>query len=322
MDQNKPLRIAYLKNPDPVFFSELEVRLQNELTKLGATVLPFDLEEISIDVSQNNIKFYVNKEAFEFDALLNYGYMSPFKDQAWKFLLASAEKANKFVFHSSQVLKVLDNKLLQAFHYSSAGVNIPDTFVGFSVPSVKSIMENNFEKREPSINKKLNDYAGDGIKKCDYTAVNVNAFAKSFWQGEYSLIQRMIPDSIGKSIRVLLMDGKAFAVAEYQDQTGDFRSNISYYQGFKLENITNSTRAEPFVALAEKAGRSVGDLCIGGVDILDSKEKGPVVLEINSYPDLYDIESATGLDMFANFTKIYYNRALEFIKKRDSQNKK
>jgi len=313
--ENKSIRVAYLKNPDPVFFSELEVKLQDLLKQQGAIVLPFTLTDISIDISKEKINFFVNKELFEFDAILNYGYMSPFKDQAWKYILAACEKANKFVLHSTQVLKVLDNKLLQAFHYSSAGVSIPDTFMGFSVPSAKSIMENNFEQREASINKKLNDYAGDGIKKCDYTAVNVNAFAKSFWQGEYSLIQKMIPDSIGKSIRVLLINGKAFAVAEYQDQTGDFRSNISYYAGFKLENLTNSKRAEAYIDLAEKAGKSVGDILIGGVDILDSKEKGPVVLEINSYPDLYDINAATNMNVFENFIKAYFEKAVEFCKK-------
>lgn len=314
--EDKSLKVAYLTNPDPVFYSDLELRLQDELRKIGATVLPFDLLDISITVSKDNILFYLKKELFEFDALLNYGYMSPFKDVAWKYLLSAVEKANKFVFHTSDVLKVLDNKLLQAFHYTSAGVNVPETFAGFSVNSVKSIMENNFEKKEASINKRLSDYAGDGVKKCDYTAVNVNAFAKAYWQGEYSLIQKMIPDSLGRSIRVLLMGGKAFAVAEYQDQVGDFRSNISYYQGFKLENITGTKRAEPFVALAEKAGRSVGDLVIGGVDILDSNEKGPVVLEINSYPDLYDIEASCKVDMFANFIKVYYERAIDFYNKK------
>ncbi len=316
--ENHTLRVAYLKNPDPVFFSDLEVRLQSELTKIGAKVLPFSLEELSVEVYQGKINFYINKELFEFDALLNYGYMSPFKDVAWKYILSCAEKAKKFTLHTSQVLKVLDNKLLQGIHYSSAGVNVPETFAGFSVNSVKAIMKNNFEEREVSINKLLNDYAGDGVKKCDYTAVNVNAFAKAYWHDEYSLVQKMISDSIGKSIRVLLMNGKAFLVAEYQDQMGDFRSNVSYYQGFKLERIEGE-RAQPFVDLAEKAGRSIGHLIIGGVDILDSKEKGLVVLEINSYPDLYDMEASTKIDTFQYFIKIYCESAMEHYRKHNTK---
>lgn len=308
------LKIAYLNNPDPVFFSDLEKRLQEDLRKLGATVLPFNLLDISVESNTSGIKFYNNKELFEFDALLNYGYMSPFKDVAWKYILAAAEQAGKFVLHKSEILKILDNKLLQGIYYASAGVNVPDTFAGFSVQSVKSLMKNNFEPKETSVNKKLCDYAGDGVKKCDYSAMNVNNFSKAFWLGEYSLIQKMIPDSLGKSIRVLLMDGKPFLVAEYNDQTGDFRSNVSYFEGFKLLDITNEERSKVYKDIGERAGKSVGDLTIGGVDILDSKERGPVVLEINSYPDLYDIEAATKVNTFENFTKVYIKRALEHLK--------
>jgi glutathione synthase/RimK-type ligase-like ATP-grasp enzyme len=309
-------KIAYLKNPDPVFFSQLEVRLQEELKKQGAEVIPFDLLDISIECStEKGIHFYLKKELFEFDAVINYGYMSPFKDVAWGYILRAAEKAGKFILHKYDILRVLDNKLLQGIYYTSAGINVPETYMGFSVESVKAMMSKNFEEREASINKRLVDYAGDGVKKCDYTAVNVNAFAKAIWQGQYSLVQKMVPDSIGKSIRVLLMDGKPFLVAEYQDQSGDFRSNISYYNSFKLENLTNSERAEPYKVLAEKAGKAVGDLLIGGVDILDSKEFGPVVLEINSYPDLYDIESSTGVDPFVMLAKTYCDRARAHLKK-------
>ena len=53
--------------------------------------------------------------------------------------------------------------------------------------------------------------------------------------------------------------------------------------------MMDSPKKDLYFALAEKAVQSVDpDMTIGGVDILDSEEKGLQVLEINSWPEMED----------------------------------
>jgi len=61
--------------------------------------------------------------------------------------------------------------------------------------------------------KKFEDYCGDGVRKCDLADKSINCAAKMLWEKQYTLVQKFIPDSIGKSIRVLCIGGKAYACA-------------------------------------------------------------------------------------------------------------
>lgn len=105
------------------------------------------------------------------------------------------------------------------------------------------------------------------------------------------------------------MNGKAFAFAEYQDQSKDFRSNVSYHENFRLVAITDEKLQAKYAEVAEKAAQSItSELTIGGVDLLDSQTKGVVVLEINCWPDLYDIEFATKRPVFSKFIQVFYDK--------------
>jgi len=285
------LRVAYLNNPDPVFFNELDTKLQENLISQGAIVIPFQLDDISIKIQTSQIKFYLkdSNEEFQFDAFISYGYMSKFSDVAFFYLLTAIEKANKYVLHSTNTLSILNNKLMQAFSFSGDGVNIPRTFSAFSIPAIRNVVDLHFKPDEVSISKNFVDYGGDGVRKCDSTDFAVNNFARFYWGKEYTMLQKFISDSIGKSVRVFIVGGKTITIAEYQDLTGDFRSNVSFHGGFKLLNLQNCQKKKDYSEIAEHAVNCIGNINVCGVDLLDSKEKGIIVLEINAYPELYDI---------------------------------
>ncbi|RKS77795.1 ribosomal protein S6--L-glutamate ligase [Motilibacter peucedani] len=104
------------------------------------------------------------------------------------------------------------------------------------------------------------------------------------------LVQRFVARSSGTDLRLVVVGGAVVAAGRRVALPGEFRSNLA--QGGHGE------RAEPTereCELAVRAAAAVG-LDVAGVDVL-ADDDGPVVLETNSFPGLYDIEPLTGVDV-------------------------
>ena len=70
-------------------------------------------------------------------------------------------------------------------------------------------------------------------------------------------------------------------------------------------------KRKQYESLAIRAVNSIGkakDQVIVGVDILDSKKEGMVVLEVNPWPDLFDIRETTKIDVFDLMTREFVRR--------------
>ncbi len=214
--------------------------------------------------------------------------------------------------HTSEHERILNNKFQQSLRFSRAGVPIPNTHMGFSIASFNSIASENYQGS--SIIKKLDDYGGDGVSKCEHWRNLVNLAAKSLWNNEYTLFQEYVPDSEGRSIRVLCINGKAVAAAEYIDKSSSFKSNVSFEDLFTLKSLMGSESFDKYAKLGEDTVKSLGQLTIAGVDILDSKKLGCVVLEVNGWPDIYDIAFQTKEDIFSIFTSAFVDKC--FVNKK------
>jgi glutathione synthase/RimK-type ligase-like ATP-grasp enzyme len=273
----------------------------------GAEVVPFDLKKISIKMSQKNkIEFYLNEKLFEFDALFNYGFMSPHAYKGFMQVVEAVEQQGKVCLHSSDVQRALDSKFTQAIKFAKADVPVPDTFASFSIKGVKEVYKSHFGENEKSIVKRLDDYGGDGVFKCDYHDNGIDLFAKYFWAQEYCLIQRFVPDSLCQSVRVLCFNGKAMACIKFEDPSSDFKSNGGYHENFKQQSLEGTGEEHVYYELAEKAVAAIdSDMVICGIDILESKIYGRVVLEINGWPDLPDTSVVPGLDTCEALAKAF-----------------
>lgn len=104
------------------------------------------------------------------------------------------------------------------------------------------------------------------------------------------IIQEFIKESKGCDIRCFVVGKKVVAAMMRKAQPGEFRANIHRGGGTEHVKISKAERAT-----AIKAAKIMG-LRMAGVDLLRS-DRGPLVLEINSSPDLEGIESATGIDV-------------------------
>lgn len=316
-DTQKHPRIAYMMNPDVVVYSTIDEELISHLKDQGAEVIPVKLEDINFNISNDHdtsYSLFINDKPLKIDGFLAYGYMSPFHYEAYKLINHSLHEMGIPTLYSPNEEEFLNNKYLQMIKFKKEKVKIPSTNIGFSVNSFKDIMKNFYSS--DSVMKNLSDYGGDGVKIHKNTNNAVNAAAKSLWNNEYCLFQTTIKDSPGKSVRVMLINNKPVACVEYSDKTGNFISNYNYgLEFFALNNLMSSPKLQQYYNTGVDAVTAIGkDITIAGVDILDSKEHGLVVLEVNAWPDIYDPTSCTEIDIFSLFAKAFYNKVVASTK--------
>jgi glutathione synthase/RimK-type ligase-like ATP-grasp enzyme len=297
-----------MRNPDVVFYSDMDFEVVKCLEEEGAEVSLFNLEEIYFQMTkEGGVEIFVKDQKMIIDGFLSYGYMSKFHFEAYTYVNNGMEQAGIPCLHTPELEKVLNNKFLQGLRYAKAGVSIPPTHMGYALDSFKEIVKANYPTH--SIIKKLDEYGGDGVVKCHTKEHLLDNAAKSLWKLDYCIFQKFVPDSLGKSIRAFCIDGKCVAVAQFEDKTSNFRSNNSFgHDNFSLNSFMDHKDFDKYAKLGESAVRAIGDIVLGGVDILDSEENGCVVLEVNGWPEIYDLERVTEQPLFKMFAKAYLGR--------------
>ncbi len=105
-----------------------------------------------------------------------------------------------------------------------------------------------------------------------------------------SLVQEFIREAGGASLRLLVVGKRVVAAMRRQARPGEFRSNL--HRGGKAEKMRPSPQER---RLAIRAAGALG-LHVAGVDMLQSS-RGPLVMAVNSSPELEAIERATGVDV-------------------------
>ena len=315
-NNNFPL-IGYLSNPDKVFYNYLDNVLIKNLIKNGAKIINLNLEDLSINLNNNNniqnkITILNKNKPIELDGFISYGYMSKFHFEAYKYIIEAFNKKNIPLLYSPKIINILSNKYLQSLNFIKHNIPVPKTGISFSIKGFKNLSNINFNKK--SILKELFDYGGDGVSFHENKESLINSAAKKLWKKEYSLFQKYINDSFGRSIRVLFIEEKPIAIAEYVNKNNNFKSNNSFgYDNFSLVSLMNSKKRKIYENLAKKAVNSINlnnkeNMLITGVDILDSKKYGNLILEVNPWPDIFDIQKSTNINVFDLLSKCFINK--------------
>ena len=308
MEKNQvKLKIAYMINPDKVYYGTMDDEIIQYLEKCNSEVTKVYISDLSFRL-ENNIRFQNKGEDLEIDAFISYGYMSEFHLNAYEYIVFTLNQMGVVTLHEYLAEKMMNDKFLQMAAYMKNKVPIPNTDLAFNLEAYKSIVKKSYNSN--CVIKKMFEYGSDGVDIFKNPHNSLNKIAKSIWKGELSLLQEFIPDSIGTSIRVLIIGGKAVACVRFVDKTGNIKSNQSYgEENFALENMMKSDKLNEYFDIAERAAKSLSnELTVGGIDILDSKKYGLVVLETNSFPDLYDTRESSGLDVFQLFTESFCNK--------------
>lgn len=305
------LRIAYMINPDIVIYDELDHIFIKSLEDLGAKVTIVHLEDISFHISketQNTNTIYIKDKPIEIDGFMSYGSMSEFHFKAYCYVIRTLSELNIPTLYSPEAQLILNDKYLQALRFKKAGVKVPSTNIGFSIESYKAIINNFYP--DSYVLKRPSDYGGDSVTVSLNSQNAVNQGAKLLWKNEYCIYQQTIKDSPRKSIRVLCIDGKPIACVQYVNSTNDLRSNYLFgKESIVLESLMESPKLKEYFEVAQKSIDSIEvNLTVVGVDILDSKEHGLVVLEVNVWPDLDEVKETLNIDTHKLLSKAFLSK--------------
>ena len=211
------------------------------------------------------------------------------------------EQAGYKVFNNSNFLKLCDDKMLTHIALANHGIRMPKTIASPLIYK-NEINEENYkfldsiaqELGYPLVIKRVYGSLGEGV----YLAHNIEELRKIYRANFlYPLLfQEYISSSKGRSIRVIVIDGKIIgAIERYNDD--DFRSNFgksNHSKAIKLD--------EESIDLINKIN-DVLHIKYAGIDLLYDKD-GPVLCEINSNAFFEEFERETGINVAISFLRM------------------
>ena len=261
-------------------------RFKEEFTKLGISLDVFVNDGTLAVIKDNNIQIKLPKADFII-------YLD--KDI---YLARMLEKEGYRLFNKADFIKFCDDKMLTFIGCSNMGIKMPKTISGPLVYS--DLKESNFlflkevvkELGFPMVVKKVYGSLGEGV----YLVKDEKELHDLYQEIARNPIvfQEYIPSSFGKSIRVLIIDGKVFG-AFIRENTRDFRSNFGDNAG--SEELFNGEKYLRFVQeIADKL-----EIEYAGIDLLVDKNDEPILCEINSNAFFEVFESVTKLNVAKAF---------------------
>lgn len=266
-------------------FSYLGINLN--IVKNDGTLAEIENNRIKLNIPQCDFVIYLDKDIY---------------------LARMLEKANVRLFNKADFIKLCDDKLLTFIRCSDLGIKMPDTFAG---PLVYTSTEKpNLDFLDVVINKiglpMVVKKVYGSLGKDVYLVRNKEELISLYSSICHNpiLFQKYISSSKGKSIRVIIIDGKPFG-AFYRKNSDDFRSNFGTTAG--SEKIENPQKYLDFAGeIAEKL-----EIEYAGIDLLDDENGEITMCEINSNAFFEEFENTTGLNVARAFAEMVKRKIYE-----------
>lgn len=202
--------------------------------------------------------------------------------EAWD-LVRAVEEAGYRMYMSHAL--PLSDKVSQAFLLARTGLRIPETRI-VSVAMPGQLDEVVF----PCVMKGRYGARGELVRWVE-TLDDIHKTARELELPENQPFVLQAPVfPLGVDVRALVIGGEVVAAMERQAVNGDFRANFSAGAGVTVTALTAEERAAAVRAAAAFGAPHAG------VDFIRSAD-GPVMLEVNMWPGLEGIETATGLNI-------------------------
>ena len=272
------------------------IRFKEEFSKLGISLDVIKNDGTLAEINNNDVKLNIPSSDFVI-------YLD--KDI---YLARLLEKQGKRIFNRADFIKMCDDKMLTFIRCANEGIKMPDTFAGPLVYT--SIEKPHLEFLEQVINKlgfpmvvkKVYGSLGEGVFLVNNKEELVSLY-ETYCHNPI-IFQRYVASSKGRSIRVIVIDGKVFG-AFIRKNGGDFRSNFGTTAGSeKLEN------PEKYLEFAQKIADKL-DIEYAGIDLLDDADGEIVMCEINSNAFFEEFEKTTGLNVAEAFAKMVKRKIYE-----------
>ncbi len=206
-------------------------------------------------------------------------------------LVRQFESIGVYALNSAEAISHSRDKLYSLQLLLQNGLSIPTS--GFADSPIDTDDLIDMVNGAPLVVKLLEGPQGRGVVLAETrTAAEslINAF-KSLQAN--LLVQEFIKEAEGRDLRLLVVENKVVAAMERQAAPGEFRANL--YRAATVAAVRTSSEER---SLAIKAAKVLG-LKVAGVDIIRSR-KGPLLLDVNSSPELGEIEDISGKDIAGN----------------------
>ena len=225
------------------------------------------------------------------------------------YLARILEKAGYRLFNKADFIKMCDDKMLTNIMCANAGIKMPKTIAGplFYSPklekkNLKFLDDVSIELGYPLVMKKVYGSLGTGVflvnNKQELTSLYLEHCREPLQFQEY------IKTSFGKSVRVLINDGKILGAFERYNEE-DFRSNFGVTASSKPFDLPDE-----FKTLTRKIS-SLFDIEYAGIDFLFGENNEPVLCEINSNAFFEEFEKVTHINVAKEFMEMVKRKIYE-----------
>ena len=268
-------------------------RFKAEFSKRGVHLDVFINDGTLAEIKNNEIK--INLPAANFVLYLD-------KDI---YLARLLEKAGFRLFNKADFIKLCDDKMLTFIACANEGIRMPKTIAGPLVYT--DLQESNYRFLDSVINeiglpmvvKKVYGSLGEGV----YLVQTREELIKLYSEIARNpiIFQEYVKSSYGKSIRVLIINGKVFG-SFIRKNKYDFRSNFGEEASSKV--LENPAKYEGFAQeIADKL-----HIEYAGIDLLVYEDDNPILCEINSNAFFEEFEKVTGLNVAAAYADMIINK--------------
>lgn len=284
------MKIAVLSRNNKLYSTK---RLIEAGKQKGHDMVVIDHLKCDIQLEKKNPKIYYNGGYLEgIDAIIpRIGASVTFYGTA---VVRQFEMMKAFTAVESQALVRSRDKLRSLQVLARAGVGLPKTVFTNYTKNVDQVIE--AVGGTPLIIKLLEGTQGLGVVLAETDNAASSVIEAFNGLKARVIVQQFVKEAGGADIRAFVVDGVIVGAMKRQGKEGEFRSNLHRGGSASLIELTDE---EANTAL--KATKSMG-LGIAGVDMLQS-DKGPLVLEVNSWPGLEGIEMATNKDIAREIIK-------------------
>ena len=259
--------------------------------KIDRFIEEFNKRNISLDIKINDGTIASIENGSIVLKIPNYDFVIYLDKDI--YLARLLEKAGLRLFNKADFIKMCDDKMLTFIAASNANIRMPDTFAG---PLVYTSNENPDlifldtvidRLGFPMVVKKVYGSLGEGV----FLVNDKEELVKLYKEVCHNpvLFQKYVKTNYGKSIRVMIIDGKVFGMFERKN-IYDFRSN--YGDKASSAKIENTGK---YVKFAQEIADKF-NIEYAGLDFLDDNGE-PVLCEINSNAFFEEFEKITGLNV-------------------------
>jgi ribosomal protein S6--L-glutamate ligase len=275
--------IGIVRNP---YSTSAPSRLVEAAAELGIPIRVIDLPTLSVEVN-------VNGGAIVRDAVgvVDIVSLAPYLLSGYATAVYAVRVLSQRAYVQTPVESVLmaDDKAATAVRLSHFSVpQVPSMICPLDLRHVLSAAE---KIQYPVVMKRTHGANGRWVRRADDRTSLTEGFHELESRGPGALIvQPQVTEFYGRSIRAVITGQRLLAAELRVAAAGEWRSNIAH--GATQHHI-DLTATE--AALATDAALAMG-LNHAGIDILRTT-RGPVILEVNSYPDFTKMLPQPGKDL-------------------------